>query len=101
MPPVSYACGTPDGVSASSSEGGTETRHQDDELLHILEGEVDVTVLAEDGVRAVSLQAGSMFIVPRGLWHNQLSRQGVKLVFVTSQEGNEESSAEDPRTNRQ
>lgn len=72
-------------------------RHQDDELLQILEGEVDVIVLAEDEVRKVTLHSGSVFIVPRGLWHNQSSNQGVKLIFITSQEGNETSSAEDPR----
>ncbi len=71
-------------------------RHQDDELLQIVEGEVDVTILAEDEVRKITLYPGSVFIVPQGLWHNQSSTQGVKLIFITSQEGNE-TSEEDPR----
>ncbi|MCC5903762.1 MAG: cupin domain-containing protein [Halomonas sp.] len=73
-------------------------RHPDDELLHILEGEVDVKLLLVDGgEQRVTLHAGSVFIVPANLWHNQYSRSGTKLLFVTSQEGNEESTAEDPR----
>ena len=72
-------------------------RHQDDELLQIIEGEVDVTVLSEEETRKITLRPGSVFIVPRGLWHNQSSHQGVKLIFITSKEGNEESSAEDLR----
>ncbi|WP_414530123.1 cupin domain-containing protein [Nodularia chucula] len=73
-------------------------RHPDDELLHILEGEVDVKVLLEDGgYSEITLQSGTIFTVPRGLWHNQHSHQGVKLLFVTSQQGNEESTLEDPR----
>ncbi|MEA5505347.1 cupin domain-containing protein [Halotia wernerae UHCC 0503] len=74
-------------------------RHPDDELLQILEGEVDVTILSDSGVDEVTLYTGSIFIVPRGLWHKQHSYKGVKLLFITSQEGNEASEAEDPRTN--
>ena len=73
-------------------------RHPDDELLHILEGEVDVRLLlAEGGEQCFTLHADSVFIVPANLWHNQFSRNGTKLLFVTSQQGNEESTAEDPR----
>ena len=73
--------------------------HQDDELLQIVEGEVDVTILAENETQKITLQSGSIFVVPQGLWHNQSSPQGVKLLFITSQEGNE-TSEEDPRISR-
>jgi mannose-6-phosphate isomerase-like protein (cupin superfamily) len=72
-------------------------RHNDDEFLHVLEGEVAVTILGDDKVNEVTLHAGSIFVVPGGLWHKQNSPEGVKLLFLTSQEGNEESGAEDPR----
>ena len=71
-------------------------RHQDDELLQIMEGEVDVTILAENEVCKTTLKKDSIFIVPRGLWHNQSSPKGVKLIFITSQQGNE-TSEEHPR----
>jgi mannose-6-phosphate isomerase-like protein (cupin superfamily) len=72
-------------------------RHPNAEFLHVQEGAVMLTLLAEDGVRQLNLQAGSMFIVPASLWHKQFSRDGVKLLFITSREGNEDSTAEDPR----
>lgn len=73
-------------------------RHPDDELLHLLEGEVDVTILPDGGgEQRLTLRAGEAFIVPANLWHRQFSRNGTRLLFVTSQEGNEESTAEDPR----
>ena len=72
-------------------------RHPDDEFLHILEGEVEVTILTQEKVHKVTLQSGSVFVVSRGLWHKQFAPKGVKLLFVTSQQGNEESTAEDPR----
>jgi len=71
-------------------------RHQEDELLQIMEGEVDVTILADNEVCKTTLKKDSIFIVPRGLWHNQSSPQGVTLIFITSQQGNE-TSGQDPR----
>lgn len=73
-------------------------RHPDDELLYILEGEVDVDILLDDGGKeSLSLRAGGMCIVPRNLWHKQHAPAGTKLRFVTSAQGNEESTADDPR----
>jgi quercetin dioxygenase-like cupin family protein len=72
-------------------------RHPDDELLHVLQGEVEVTVLTESGAIHRTLRAGSVFVVPRGLWHRQHPRPSVTLMFVTSQTGNEASRADDPR----
>jgi quercetin dioxygenase-like cupin family protein len=56
-------------------------RHPDDELLQILEGEVVVTILGDE-VREILLSIGSVFVVPRGLWHKQHSDRGVKLLFM-------------------
>jgi quercetin dioxygenase-like cupin family protein len=73
-------------------------RHPDDELLQILEGQVEVEVLLLDGgAEAFSLRAGSVCTIPRDLWHRQLSVAGAKLLFVTSQHGNEDSKETDPR----
>lgn len=74
-------------------------RHPDgDELLQVLEGEVDVTVLTEEGepVRA-TVAAGSVFVVPRGLWHRQLAQSAAALLFATPAETTQHSWAEDPR----
>jgi uncharacterized cupin superfamily protein len=44
-------------------------RHLDDELLHIVEGEVNVTVLTDAGPVHSTVRAGSVFVVPKGRWH--------------------------------
>ncbi|MGH7343093.1 MAG: cupin domain-containing protein [Candidatus Rokuibacteriota bacterium] len=74
-------------------------RHPEDELLYLLEGEVDVTLLPASGpAQHATLRTGSVFVVPRGLWHRQLARKPAALLFVTSSEGNDASTAVDPRT---
>lgn len=71
-------------------------RHPDaDELLHVLEGAVDVTVLSDDGPLSATVAAGSVFIVPRGFWHRQHARQCTALLFATGE--TDISWAEDPR----
>lgn len=70
-------------------------RHSDDELLYILEGKVDVTILTDAGRIDRTVREGSVFVVPRGLWHRQLPRPVVKLMFVTGE--TDVSTAEDPR----
>lgn len=73
-------------------------RHPDgDELLHVLDGEVDVTVLAEEGARHVIVPAGSIFVCPRGLWHRQLPRPSVTMLYGTPSRTTEVSWADDPR----
>jgi quercetin dioxygenase-like cupin family protein len=73
-------------------------RHPDgDELLHVLEGEIDVTVLGDGGPAHAALRAGSVFVVPRGLWHQQFAPAGAALLFATPADTTEHSWAEDPR----
>jgi quercetin dioxygenase-like cupin family protein len=72
-------------------------RHPDaDELLHVLEGAVEITVLTEAGPVQTRVGAGSVFIVPRGLWHRQLAQPSVTLLAATP-EPSEISFAADPR----
>lgn len=72
-------------------------RHRDaDELLHVLAGAVEITVLAPGGAEQVNVAAGSIFVVPRGLWHRQLAEPGVTLLAVTP-DNSEISVADDPR----
>ena len=68
-----------------------------DELLHVLEGAVDITVLTADGTVDATVGAGSLFIVPRGLWHRQKPHGAVTVLFATPAQGTEHSWAEDPR----
>ena len=71
-------------------------RHPDaDELLYVLDGAVEITLLAVDGPTEVSVAAGSVFVVPRGLWHRQLARAGVTLLAAVP-DNSEISEADDP-----
>ena len=73
-------------------------RHPDaDELLHVLEGATDITLLTPDGATQVSVAAGSVFVVPRGLWHRQVARPRVTLLAATP-DHSEVSLADDPRS---
>lgn len=73
-------------------------RHLDDEFLHVLEGEVELTLLPASGAPLHStLRAGSVCVVPKGRWHRQHAAATTALMFATSEEGNEASDAEDPR----
>jgi quercetin dioxygenase-like cupin family protein len=89
------------GVSRFSSRAHRWERHPDgDELLHVLEGELDVTTLTESGPVRTNVPAGSVFVTPRGLWHWPRPVSPVSLLFVTPWKGSEHSNEEDPRPRR-
>jgi quercetin dioxygenase-like cupin family protein len=49
-------------------------RHPDgDELIHVLKGKVEITVLTKRGRKRSIVSAGSFFVVPKGNWHRQLA----------------------------
>ncbi len=74
----------------------THVHPDGDALVRVLAGEVEITVLAEAGPLHTTVRAGSVFIVPGGLWHRQLARQSV-MQFGATVGQTEHSHAEDPR----
>ncbi|UXY53737.1 cupin domain-containing protein [Pseudomonas tohonis] len=69
-------------------------RHPDgDKLLHVLEGELDITLLAAIGLLQETVRAGSILVVPRGLWHRLNGREAAILAVVPR---HGESSAHQP-----
>jgi mannose-6-phosphate isomerase-like protein (cupin superfamily) len=72
-------------------------KHDHDEMLHILDGEVEVTILTEGEPAQFSVSAGSVCIVPKGLWHRQLPKPVVTLLSATSTHTTKISFADDPR----
>ena len=72
-------------------------RHPGDEMLYVVDGAVDVTVLFDEGAQHTTLTAGSVFVVPSGRWHCQEPRPLVSLMFVTPAEGTDASWSDDPR----
>ncbi len=83
------------GVTRFSGLTPWEHHPDADELLYVLDGVVDLTVLAEEGTLSATVPAGSLFVVPRGLWHRQYARHCTALLFATG--ATEVSWAEDPR----
>ena len=50
-------------------------KHPDgDELLYIAQGAIDVVLLGRARRSRVRVNAGSIFVVPRGVWHRQIPR---------------------------
>jgi PhnB protein len=73
-------------------------RHPDgDELLLVLDGGLDVTVLTEEGPVTRKLRAGEAFVCPQGLWHRQNAEKSVSMLYGTPIETSEVSFADDPR----
>ena len=73
-------------------------RHPDgDELLLALDGEVEVTLLTDDGPVTRKLRAGEAFVCPQGLWHRQNAERSVSMLYGTPIDTSEISVADDPR----
>ncbi len=75
-----------------------ERHPEGDELLHVLEGVVEVTLLPATGPPQIqTVAAGSVCVVPRGLWHRQHASAMATLLFVTPTEQTANSWDDDPR----
>src|ERR1700687_3339718 len=85
------------GVMSYSGLTPWERHPGGDELLYALDGEVEVTVLTDDGPVHQTIRKGSAFVCPQGLWHRQLARKSVSMLYGTATETSEISFAEDPR----
>jgi quercetin dioxygenase-like cupin family protein len=74
-----------------------ERHPKGDELLHVLEGEVELELLRQGGRRERTLvRAGSFFVVPRGCWHRPIQRKPVVMLYVTPSEGTEATFEDEP-----
>jgi mannose-6-phosphate isomerase-like protein (cupin superfamily) len=71
-----------------------------DEMLQVLEGEIEVEVLPEDGGAGVKtlVAAGSFLVMPRGCWHRQNLLARTKELYLTPGRSLQ-STASDQRRN--
>jgi mannose-6-phosphate isomerase-like protein (cupin superfamily) len=61
------------------------THDHTDEFFLVLDGEFEIALReGEDGERVVSLRAGEIFVVPKGVEHRPSSRGGSILMFEPS-----------------
>jgi mannose-6-phosphate isomerase-like protein (cupin superfamily) len=74
-------------------------RHPDgDELIVVLEGGGEITVLTDEGPVRSELRPGRVFVCPKGLWHRAHPQPQMTALYVTPLGGGEHSFADDPRT---
>ena len=79
------------GVASFTGSPPWEHHSAGDELLHVLHGLSELTVI--EGGRRVTrmLEAGAVAVVPRGCWHRNSAPGGVTMVCMTPLEGNSHS----------
>jgi mannose-6-phosphate isomerase-like protein (cupin superfamily) len=84
--------------SASIGQRSPWERHPEgQELLHVLEGGVEVTLLLDSGPVTTRLDAGSIFVVPTGVWHSHTPLVATIELGATPGKS-EHSTAADPRS---
>ena len=67
-----------------------------DEFFYVVEGEANFTLLEAEGAKNYVAKAGSMFVVPKGIWHRPGSEAGMKIIYLTPGQSLH-SDADDPR----
>ena len=83
--------------SEAGGPGPWEMHPDSEELLHVLEGEVEIEVLPEEGEGIKTrISSGSFMVVPQGRWHRHSMITKSKELFL-SPERTEHSSEIDPR----
>ena len=85
------------GACCITGESPVWEMHPDtDEFFHVLEGNFSITLLEESGAKVYEVPAGSVFVVPKGIWHKPSAPAGVKFLYFTPGESLH-SEADDPR----
>jgi mannose-6-phosphate isomerase-like protein (cupin superfamily) len=85
------------GACSIAGESPVWEMHPDtDEFFHVLDGQLEITLLEDNGTNTYPIPTGSVFVVPKGIWHKPSSPNGVKFVYLTPGQ-TLHSSAEDPR----
>ncbi len=79
------------GVSAFKGRPPWELHGAGDELLFILSGRSELTVIEGGAPTVRTLSAGQLAIVPQGAWHSNQAPGGVTLLWITPSEGNAHS----------
>jgi mannose-6-phosphate isomerase-like protein (cupin superfamily) len=67
-----------------------------DEYFHVLEGELELTLLTANTTEHHVARAGCSMVVPKGLWHKPAAPNGAKFIYFTPGQSLH-SDADDPR----
>ncbi|HUE60278.1 MAG TPA: cupin domain-containing protein [Acidimicrobiales bacterium] len=74
-----------------------ELHPYNDELLFVLDGELEVTLLTGPTPTKSKVGPGCLFVVPKGTWHRQTAWEPVSSWGVTATQHDQISFADDPR----
>src|SRR5213593_4304445 len=75
------------GVASFKGRPPWELHPEGDELLYILAGSCELTVLEPEGAVSRVLRQGDLAVVPRGCWHNNDAANEVKMLYITPATG--------------
>ncbi|MBO1333550.1 cupin domain-containing protein [Streptomyces sp. VRA16 Mangrove soil] len=67
-----------------------------DEFFLVVEGELTIALREEGGERAVVLERGSVFTVPRGTWHKPHAAPGTAILVLEPTGTSSTGDAHDP-----
>jgi uncharacterized cupin superfamily protein len=86
------------GIFAGSFQGdsGWEIHPKGDEIVHILDGAVALTILTDEGKEVLELRAGMLVVVPQNCWHRFNAPDRVTVMTATPQP-TQHTFADDPR----
>jgi len=84
------------GVASYSGQPPWELHNGGDELLHVLAGECEFTLVTGGTKETRVLHAGDVAIVPRSHWHRTKAAVSVTLLYMTPREGNQHTWNDTP-----
>jgi len=74
-----------------------ERHNNGDELLFVTDGEVQIEVLgAPGGTTRERLKEGSLFVVPKGKWHQLTAADNVNILYVSPSDDGAERMRDHP-----
>ncbi|HEX7429226.1 MAG TPA: cupin domain-containing protein [Mycobacterium sp.] len=85
------------GVARFSEHPRWEIHPSGDELLIGIAGELQLTILSDDGPVTTVLQTGQAIVIPKNTWHSPIPVSEVSLLSMANYEGAAVSDALDPR----
>ncbi len=86
------------GLGRYSGQSPWERHLNGDELLYVVDGELQITLLSDTRQEErETLRTGSLFVVPKGKWHQLDAPNGVSVFFASPPESGAERTREDPR----
>ena len=86
------------GLGRYSGVSPWERHRNGDELLYVVDGEVQITLLSEAGTEERELiRTGRLVVVPQDRWHQLDASTGASILFASPPESGAERTPDDPR----